>query len=102
MGSSASISLEFHLEIDLKDSCVVPHGFASFFSRAVGLVLACWRLLWCNQASVAPRQGLAHGHNGRFPIALQNKSVLSTPGVAPGLKPRVHVFHQPTFITISS
>ena len=98
MGSSALISLE----IDLENSCVIPHGLASLFGRAIGLVLARWRLLWGYQASVAPRQGLAHGHNGRLPIALQDESVLPTSGVAPGLKLLVHILHQPTGITISS
>ena len=78
------------------------HGLPSFLSCADGLVLACWRLLWGDQASVASRQGLAHGNDGRLPIALEDTSVLTTSWVAPGPKLLVHFFHRPTFVTFSS
>ena len=87
------LSAQFPLQLELEDSYLVTDMPACDLCQAVGLVLPFRGLLGRDLPTVASGQRLPHGHNGRFPIALEDDLIATTPGVPPGLQFLVHLFY---------
>ena len=66
--------------------------------QASGLVFRLVGLLGRDLPPMASGQRLSYGHDGRFPVALEDDLIATTPGMPPGLKFLVHVFYQPAVV----